>query len=120
MNSNKQLQGYLDEIDRYDDELDSIRGRYMEECKGPRDAIKEIIVSAKDAGHNPVAFRELLKTHRADRAEEKRIAKMDLADRADYDTMLAAFGEFGDTPLGAAALEKAKQSEEALNSLGRG
>lgn len=120
--SNNELQGYLAEIDRHDDELANLKGSYMEQCQGPRAAIKEIIVAADEAGHNPVAFRAVLKTHRADRAEEKRIAALDMADRSDYESMMAALGPYADTELGQAALAKAQppSSEEALNSLGRG
>ena len=56
--SREKLEVYLSEIDRYDDELASLRGSYMEECKAPRERIKEIIVAAKDAGVNAVAFRK--------------------------------------------------------------
>ena len=121
--SKEKLEGYLSEIDRYDDELASLRGSYMEECKAPRARIKEIITTAKDAGVNAVAFRNALKAHRDERAQEKRIAALDMVDRADYETIMEALGAYADTELGQAALARAKaqdENDEALNSLGRG
>jgi len=122
--SKDKLEGYLKEIDRYDDELLSLRGSYMEECKAPRERIKEVITSAKDAGINPVAFRNALKAHRDERAQEKRIAALDMADRADYETIMEALGAYADTELGQAAIDSAKrlhdENQAVLDQLGRG
>jgi hypothetical protein len=107
------LQGYLNEIDRLDDELDSLRARYMQQCKDPRAQIKEILISAKEAGLNPVSFRTLLKEHRDLRRHEKCVAELDIADRADYETMVTKLGDFGATPLGQSALKRAKKQDEA-------
>ena len=53
------VKGLISEIDAQDDELASLRGSYMEDCKGPRAAIKEIKGRAREEGINPVAFNEL-------------------------------------------------------------
>jgi F0F1-type ATP synthase membrane subunit b/b' len=100
------LQGYLQEISKQDDELDTLRGSYMAECKGPRGAIKEIMDSAREAGVNMKAFRELLTKHRADRRHEKRVAGMEADDAAALDEMIASLGDFVDTPLGGAAVAR--------------
>jgi len=97
------LKGYLKEIDLQDDELDTLRAEYMNACKGPRSIIGEITASAKEAGINPKAFRELLRKHRADRRHDKRLGILDLADLSDYKSMEEALGDFLDTPLGQAA-----------------
>lgn len=107
------LQGYLDEIDLLDDELDSLRSEYLEQCKGPRGQVKEILESAKESGVNMISFRTLLKEHRDLRRHERRVADLDIADKADYQTMLMKLGEFAATPLGGAALKRAKEKDEA-------
>jgi len=101
------LKGYLEEIDRQDNELETLRGEYMNSCKGPRGMIAEIMASAKEAGVNPKAFREVLRKHRADRRHDKRLAALDLADLSDYKSMEEALGDFIDTPLGQAAVAAA-------------
>jgi len=114
------LRGFLAEIDIYDDELETLRGEYMEACQSARDGIKEIKKAVKEEGVNPVAFRELLTTHRAERAEQKRLAAMNPEDRDDFEAMQVALGAYADTPLGQAALRRAKpqqENEEAFDSL---
>jgi hypothetical protein len=116
-----QLNAYLAPIDKADEELASLRGEYMADCKGPRASIKNAKKLAKHAGINMAAFNELVETRRAARAKEQRLAKLEYSDLDDYNAMIAALGEFGDTPLGAAALERAKpRGEEALDSLDEG
>lgn len=116
-----QLNAFLATIDKADDELASLRGTYMQDCKGPRASIKNAKALAKKAGLNPAAFSEVVETRRAQRAEKQRLAKLEYSDLDDYNAMIAALGEFGDTPLGAAALAKAKpRGEEALDSLDEG
>jgi hypothetical protein len=115
------VKGLFSEIDRQDDELASLRGSYMEECRGPRSAIKEIRGRAREEGMNMRAFNELLAQHRTARAEQKRLAQMEPDDVDAFNLLEQALGEFIDTPLGEAALRKAKpkpSGDEVLDSLG--
>jgi uncharacterized protein (UPF0335 family) len=100
------LQGYLEKISKQDDELDTLRADYMNDCKGPRGAIKDIMASARDAGVNMKAFRELLAKHRSDRRHHKRVDAMEADDAAAFDEMISALGDFVDTPLGGAAVAR--------------
>jgi hypothetical protein len=102
------LSRHLDAIDDADDELESLKGSYMLSCKGPRERIKTELATVKESGVNVVAFRAVLAAHRDKRAADKRIAALDLADKADFEAMKEALGEFGDTPLGTAALSRAR------------
>lgn len=110
---NSKIADYFAEIDLFDDEIDRLRGTYLERCKGPREAIREILQSVKDADLNVIAFKILLREHRELRRHEKRVAELDLVDKSDYESMAAALGDFGATPLGDAALKKAKKKDEA-------
>ena len=115
------LQRYLTPIDEADDELASLLGTYREGCIGPRARIKNAKAMAKKDGVNPTAFNELIATRRAERAKQRRLDAMEYDDRGDYEAMVAALGEFGDTALGAAALAAAKaKGEQALAGLGDG
>jgi hypothetical protein len=112
-----QLNTYLAPIDKADEELASLRGEYMADCKGPRASIKNAKKMAKHAGINPAAFNELIETRRAARAKERRLSALEFSDLDDYNAMVEALGEFVDTPLGEAALAKAKpRGEEVLDS----
>jgi hypothetical protein len=114
-----QLSNHLRIIDEADDELASLLGTYRADCKGPRARVKNAMAMAKDQGINMTAFRELVAAHRAQRKIEKRVADLEADDHDDFQAMVEALGEFGDTPLGAAAINRAKKprGEEALNTL---
>ena len=115
------VKGLFAEIDRQDDELASLRGSYMADCQGPRAAIKEIKGRAREEGINLVAFNELLAQHRSARAEQKRLSQLEPDDLDAFNLLEQALGEFVDTPLGEAALNRAKpkpSGDEVLDSLG--
>ena len=114
-----ELRTYLAELDIEYDELDSMLGEYRESCKGPRSRIASIMAKAKNAGVNPVALRELVAKHQAERRHKRRLAALDLADKADFDSMEEALGDFKDTPLGVAAMERVSDPA-ALERVGRG
>jgi F0F1-type ATP synthase membrane subunit b/b' len=113
-----QIKGYLDEIAVADNELLSLKSDYMLKCKGPRAQIREIMAAAKEAGTNMKALREVVADDRTRRRRERRIAALEADDLQDYEAMCEALGDYGTTPLGAAALKRAKANEDALNSLG--
>jgi hypothetical protein len=100
------LQSYLEKISQQDDELDTLRADYMNDCKGPRGRIKEVKLSAKESGVNMRAFNELLSKHRADRRHQKRVADLEADDAAALEEMIERLGDFVDTPLGSAAVAR--------------
>lgn len=114
------VKGLFSEIDAQDDELASLRGIYMDECRGPRGQIKEIKGRAREDGINMRAFNELLSQHRTARAEQKRLAGMEADDLDAFNLLEQALGDFVDTPLGTAAMDKAKpkSGDEVLDNLG--
>lgn len=113
----EQIQSFLDQIGKLDDELLSLRGEYMAACKGPRGRIKDVLAQVREADINGPAFRELLTQHRDERRRQARVEALEADDRDAYDTLLDALGEFGDTPLGKAALDRAKPRQEGSDAL---
>jgi len=115
----EQLERFLANIFEQDDALLSLKGEYMAACKGPRGRIKDILAQVREADINMNAFRELLQTQREDRKRQARIEAMEADDRDAYEILEEALGEFGDTELGQAALNrhKMRQDDETLNTL---
>jgi hypothetical protein len=113
------LNSHLKVIDEADTELASLLGEYRASCRGPRGRIKNMWAMAKEQGLNINALREVVALHRAQRKLDKNLAELERDDADDFDAMVRSLGEFGDTPLGAAALNRARpaSSEAALNSL---
>jgi hypothetical protein len=112
-----QLNGYLDAIAMADDELLSLKSDYMTKCKTPRKKIRETMGSAKQAGMNMTALRELVREDREKRRRERRIAEMEADDLSDLQAMQVALGEFVDTPLGQAAMRRAGAGDNVLDTL---
>jgi len=119
----EQLNSYLEQIDDADDALLRLKSEHMTACKAPRAKIKGVMKEARAAGIGMAAFRTLVAKHRSERKIEEQIAELEADDKADFEEMQRALGDFGDTPLGEAALAKAKplqHDQEALDRLGRG
>jgi hypothetical protein len=111
------LERFLTAIDKLDDELMSLKGEYMANCRGPRQRIKDILAQARESDINMVAFRELLHAHRDDRKRQARIEALEADDRDAYEILEEALGEFGDTELGQAALSRAKPRQDGDQTL---
>src|SRR5262245_45475189 len=112
-----QLSGYLGQIDAADDKLLELKSQHMLACKTPRAKIRETMKAAKEAGLNMTSFRAVVAAHRAERKIDAKFAELEADDAADYEAMREALGDFGSTPLGDAALKKAKPAGEQLDSL---
>ena len=111
-----ELRNFLGQISGFDDELASLKGDYMVRCRGPRSRIKDVMAQARESGVNMTAFRELLADQRYARARMARIDALEDDDAFAFDRLLEALGEFGDTPLGAAALARARRQGEMLDA----
>lgn len=118
--NSEELKQHLDEIDAADDELLELKMSHMTKCKGPREKIRNAMAAAKEAGLNMSSFRTVVAAHRAERKIEARIAELEADDQADFELMQQALGAFGETPLGEAALARAKakqRGDKVMSSL---
>jgi hypothetical protein len=116
-----QLDKYLDQIHDADDELVALKTEHMRACKVPRGKIRSVMTQAKAEGLNMAAFRAVVAKARAERKVDQTIAELEADDKADFEAMQAALGDYGSTPLGEAALKKAAPKDDgALDRLGRG
>jgi len=112
-----QLNQYLGEIDKADDRLLELKSQHMLACKTPRAKIRETMKAAKEAGLNMAAFRTVVAEHRSQRKIEEKIAALEADDAQDFELMREALGDYGSTPLGEAALKKARPQGEQLDTL---
>lgn len=114
----EELERFLHEIDREHDALDTLKSEYMTACKGPRGRIKQTMKAAKEAGITMVAFREIVARHLSDRRFNKRLDDLEDDERSAVEQMMEALGEdFVSTPLGSAAMDRAKQADATLDRL---
>ena len=115
----KQLNGYLSEIDINDAEIERLTDDCKAECAPYKEAIKDILTAVKDAGINEAKTAGEVAQHGLRRKQvrkdeiDRRVNALDMMDRADYESMVAALGTLADTPLGEAALKVARALNEA-------
>lgn len=109
------LERAFEQIDQADDELASMKGSYMLQCRRPRAQIKDVKAQLRENGCNMRAFAVLLQKHRDERAQARRAEGLEPDDRAELEQMIEALGPFGDTPLGQAAIVAA--GGEVLDNL---
>jgi hypothetical protein len=93
---------FLKRVEDFNEQLESLRGSYMQSCKAVRDQVKEVYVEAKENGVAPRPLKGLVKHRQLTRKQEKIVASM----RDDDD--VAVFQQLIDTlgPLGAAAARR--------------
>lgn len=114
------LKGYLDAIEAEHDELDRLKSDHMLKCKGPRGRIKETMAAVRKAEIKMPAFKVVLARRLAERKLARQVAELEDDDAHAHDLMLAALGEFATTPLGQAAIARARpKGDEALDSLSK-
>lgn len=97
-------------------DLLSERGGYMQRCRVIREAITGIYDEAKDAGIPKKELRALIRTRELERKIEQTRADLEADEQATFEQLAEALGDFGNTPLGQAALDGARHGE-ALDSL---
>jgi uncharacterized protein (UPF0335 family) len=118
----QQLEGFLSEIDDGDARLLSLRGEYMQACKGVREDINAVYDRVKDAGVPVRAFKTIVKNRRLNRQIDANVQKLEEDAQASYDKLCEDLGDYIDLPLGKAAADRArpKATETSLDSLAAG
>lgn len=95
---------YVGRIENLHKDLDTLRGKYMSECKVVREDIKVVLDEAKDDGFPKKSLKAVVKTRELER--KAKACREDLADIDDmdkFDLIRDALGDFADTDLGRAA-----------------
>ena len=113
----EEIKRFLGMISDQHDELDKLKSAYMTKCKGPRGKLKNIMKEARDSEINLNAFRVEVKKYLDERKHQKRLAGLEDDDAEAYNMIVEALGGLGDTPLGKAALARAKPKGADLDSL---
>jgi uncharacterized protein (UPF0335 family) len=118
----QQLEGFLSEIDDADARLASLKGEYMQSCKGVREDISAVYDRVKDAGVPQRAFKTIVKNRRLNRQIDANVQRLELDAQADYDKLCEDLGDYIDLPLGRAAADRARPraAESNLDSLAAG
>lgn len=116
----KKVKGYVGRVENLEDQIASLRGKFMAECKGFREDIKSVLDEAKDDGIAKKALKRVLQTRNHERKIEDLREELEPDEQDTYDMLRHALGDLADTALGAAAAERAgfKDQLKANNDAG--
>lgn len=113
---NNDLASFVERIENVNEEYVQWQMKHAADGKRFAEDRREIIDEAKEAGVNVKALRAVVKARALERkAEEARDALEDDEQQA-FDDIREALGDFADSPLGAAAVEKATPKQDATTS----
>ena len=104
----EELRSIVSRIESCFVELLSERGAYMKRCRGIREGITAAYDEATSKGFKKKVLKKLIKTRELERKISESVLEMDKDEQESYDLMVTALGDFGNTPLGNAALSRAK------------
>lgn len=111
--SAEDVQAAVDAIEKLDADLLQVKMAYMSQCKNIRKIKAGEYEQAADQGIN----RKLLRVKVRERALERRIddltSEFEADERSEYEMLSQKLGEFGDLPLGQAALARTAKNGAA-------
>jgi hypothetical protein len=110
------VQGAVDGIEKLYGDLLSEKMAYMSRCK----IIRKMVADKYDHASDQGISKKLLKTKIKERGFIKKIegltADLEADEKSEYQMLSEKLGEFGDTPLGAAALKKADGKDSSAHA----
>jgi uncharacterized protein (UPF0335 family) len=112
-----QLKTIVGKIEACFADLLSERGAYMNRCRGIRQGITAAYDEAKALGIPKKELRTLVKTRELQGKIEAQVAALEADEKETYAMLIDSLGDFGNLPLGAAALDRAKPKGETLDNL---
>jgi chorismate mutase len=116
----EKLQEVVGKIDGCLDDLLSERGSYMAKCRVIRKGMAAVFDEAKAAGIPTKELRLKIKNREREAKIKESIAELENDEKANYDMICQGLGDFGDTELGKAAIDKARpKGSDTLDSLSR-
>ena len=104
-----ELKSFLDRIDNLKEEIGSVMGTAMRECKELRSDIKDVFTEAKDRGIPMKALKAEAALRDLDRQKAKVIAGLEQEDEESLEQIQHALGDFASSPLGDAVLKRARE-----------
>lgn len=98
---------YVERIENLNDEIASAKGEYMNIAKARREDIGHVLTEAKDEHGIPKkALKAIIKQRELESKIKALVDMDDMDDQAAFEQLREALGEFGNTPLGQAALDE--------------
>ena len=95
---------YVQRIEQLHDDIATLQAENAERCQNIREDVKEVYHDAREAGLAIKPLKALIKVRELSRKAHAVRKKLDLDQRAEFEQLVEALGEFAETPLGEAAV----------------
>jgi len=105
--SGENVQAAVEHIEQRYAELASERGVYMQKCKRIRETMSQNYDEASDKGISKKLLKKIIKERDLERKIDALTEDLEPDERSELDMLIEKLGEFGNTPLGKAALAAA-------------
>jgi uncharacterized protein (UPF0335 family) len=113
----KKMKSFVGRVENVEKELESLKGRYMSECKALREDIKDIFKEAQVEGVPTRPLKNYIKERQLLRKAEACRENLEADDQDSYDLIKQAMGDLAELPLGKAALSTIKGGKSELDDL---
>jgi uncharacterized protein (UPF0335 family) len=111
------MKSFVGRVENVEKELESLKGRYMSECKALREDIKDIFKEAQVEGVPTRPLKNYIKERQLLRKAEACRENLEADDQDSYDLIKQAMGDLAELPLGKAALSTIKGGKSELDDL---
>lgn len=109
----EQVQSFVDRVENLEGEVEVIMENARDECEPIKADVKAVKDEAKSAGIPKKELNAILSKRKKLRAVEKIRAKLSPTEQDNFDQLEKSLGMFGDTPLGRAVLDQAREQLHA-------
>ncbi|WP_420408656.1 hypothetical protein [Hoeflea sp.] len=112
-----EMASYINRIEELDAELLREKMAYMERARRIQENKKAVLDEAKEDGLSKKAVRAVVKVRELERKAEAAREDLEDDDAATFDDIREALGDFADSPLGQAAVERDETTNSVIDAV---
>jgi uncharacterized protein (UPF0335 family) len=112
-----EMAAYINRLEELDSELMREKTAYMERARRIQENKKQVLDEAKDAGLSKKAVKAVVKVRELERKAEAAREDLEDDDAAVFNDIREALGDFADSPLGKAAVERDETTNAVIDAV---
>lgn len=112
-----EMAAYINRLEELDSELLREKMAYMERARRIQENKKEVLDEARENGLSKKAVRAVVKVRDLERKAEAAREDLEDDDAAVFDDIREALGDFADSPLGKAAVERDETTNAVIDAV---
>ncbi|MBC6714740.1 DUF2312 domain-containing protein [Aurantimonas sp. DM33-3] len=107
-----EMRDIVERIEKLNGEKESERGTYMQRCAKINERIDQVLEEAKDKGLPKKVVKAVLKARDLERRADAQFDALEADDAELFHDIREALGDFADSPLGAAAVQREESGQD--------